>query len=232
MNQHHIQEAYLKIFCENGRLWAYDKKSKVASLKPASQCTVEDNFQSKFLEVLQNDTIESPGVKSLRKLLDGKTISATEYEMVRYWTALHTIRNKKYREIVGEKYETDFNKLIEIEKIVSEYFRYCYIYKSNDDKHFITSDNPVVEFTVGNEIARILTLSPDRLLLFSPIDDTISHNEVEFTELINSMLWANSFNQVFSNKKELPIIKYENNIKRFNLNAMFETTQFIIKNKS
>lgn len=231
MNQHSIQEAYLKKFCVNGRLWAYDKKLKAALLKPASKCTTEEDFQSEFLEILQNDIIENPGIKSLRKLLDGKTIDSTDYEIVRYWIALHIIRNKKYREIVGNNYELDFNKLLDIEKTFSNYFRYCYLCKCDKEKYFITSDNPILELTVGNEEVQILTLSPDKLILLTPIDDTVHHNEVEFTELINSMIWANAVNQVFSNRKELPISEYENNTDKLNLNAVLEKSQFKVKNK-
>ena len=109
MSQHSVQKAYLKNFCVNGKLWAYDIKTKIASSKPASQCTTEDNFQPERLEIFQNRVFESPGIKSLRKLLDSKNINETEYSQIKYWSALHLIRSKKYRDTICAKYEFDFN---------------------------------------------------------------------------------------------------------------------------
>lgn len=229
MNQHSIQEAYLKNFCINGRLWVHDKNTKSAILKPVSQCTTEEDFQSEILEKFQNDTFENHGIKILRKLIEDKTINQVEYELIRYWTALHIIRNQKFRNTPSINYQSDFEWLIDIEKKFSYYFRYCFLFSCGEGKFLITSDNPIQEFCVGEDIVRILPLSPSKLLLFSPIDDYIKHDELEITEFVNSILWANSFNYVFSNQSELPIQTFEKNIKKWNLIAVLEESKFFYK---
>lgn len=229
MDQHSIQEAYLKNFCINGRLWAYDKSNKTSKLKPASQCTTEEDFQSDILEKLQNDTIESPGIKMLRKLLEGKTINEIEFELVRYWTALHIIRNQKFRNTPSINYNNNYEQLFEVERKFSYYFQYCFAFNCNEDKFLITSDNPIQEFSVGKDVVRVFPLSPKKLLLFSPIDNYVKHDELEFTEMINSILWANSFQFVFSNQSKLPIQKYEENIKKWNMIGSLEESKFIYR---
>jgi hypothetical protein len=232
MNQHSIQEAYLKNYCVDGKLWAHDVNTKTALLKSASRCTSEEDFQSEILEKIQNDTIESPGIKSLKKLLDGKSITLKEYDLVRYWTGLHIIRNQKFRNVSNINYKSDYKKLIDIENKFSHYFPYCHKYKCDNGKYLVTSDNPILEFSVGVDIVRFLTISPEELLLFTPVNNIVHHEELEFTEMINSMLWANAYSKVFSNKKVLPYSTYEKNIKKWDMVGVYEETKFITKAKN
>jgi hypothetical protein len=232
MNQHNVQEAYLKNFCVDGRIWVYDKKVNKPISKPASQCTVEEDFQSEILEKYQNRNIESPGIKKLRKLLDGLSINENEFELIRYWTDLHIIRNQKFRNESGIDYNSYFDHLFDIENKFSLYYRYCFKYKCPNGKYLITSDNPIIEFSISGSINRILTLSPDELILFSPINDTIKHEEIEFSEFVNSMLWAHAANCIFSNQKELPVSLFEQNIKEWNLVSAMEEIKFVIENNS
>jgi len=229
MDQHNVQEAYLKNFCVDGRIWVYDKKGNKPISKPASQCTVEEDFQSEILEKYQNTNIESPGIKKLRKILDGILISEEEFELIKYWTALHIIRNHKFRNVSGVDYDSYFDQLLDIENKFSLYYCYCFKYKCPDGKYLITSDNPVLEFRNGDSINRILTLSPRELILFSPINDTIKHEKLDLTEFVNSMLWAHSENCVFSNQKDLPISSFEQNIKEWNLISVMEEMKFIVE---
>lgn len=227
MNQHHVQKAYLKNFSgKDGKVWVHEKNLKRPYLKPVSQCTIEEDFQSEFLEKYQSTIIESPGIRALRKLPNAQGITEADFESAKYWTALHCIRNKRYRSMPRVDYESNFRQLIEIEKKFSRYYSYCFKYKCDEGKYLVTSDNPILEFTIGEYCIRILTLSPSELLTFSPIDGIPTHEELEFTEFVNSMLWANSSNQVFSNQKELPILIYERNIKNWNLEPRFEDVQF------
>ena len=122
MNQHSIQEAYLKKFCVNGRLWVHDVKTKLVKLRPASQCTTEKDFQTLSLEQKQNRTIESPGIKSLRKLLTNKSIDQSDYESILLWLSLHIVRNENFRNRPIINYETDYEKLLDIEKNFSRNF--------------------------------------------------------------------------------------------------------------
>lgn len=232
MNQHSIQEAYLKLFCVNGKLWAHDINTKTALNKPASWCTSEVDFQPEFLDRIQNDMFESPGIKSLKKLLDGNTISLDEFDIVRYWSALHIIRSQKYRNNPNVNYEIDYHKMIEKEMLFSHYFKHSYICESTDGKYFITSDNPIIEIPSNDSIIRVFTISPTKLLLLTPIDEKIRSTEIEFTELVNTSLWANAYKYVFSDKKVLPLSTYDENIKKWNIVVKYEQSEYIIKNKN
>ena len=54
MNQHGIQEAYLKKFAApGGRIWVIGKLGGKPLAKPPGQCAAEENFQSEQLEFYQ-----------------------------------------------------------------------------------------------------------------------------------------------------------------------------------
>lgn len=232
MNQHSIQEAYFKNFCVKGKLWAHDIKTKATLHKPASWCTTEVDFQSEILDKIQNDTFESPGIKSIKNLLDGKTISLVEFDLIRYWTALHIIRSQKYRNEPNVNYKIDYAKMIETEMLFSHYFIHAHLCEYTDGKYFITSDNPIIEISIDNCLARVFTLSPTKLLLLAPIDKKFSSTEIEFTELINTILWINAFKYVFSDKRVLPISTYEENIKKWDITSRYELKKYKIKNEN
>lgn len=230
MNQHHIQEAYLKKFESSDRVWIYTRHSDKFDQKPASQCTSEEDFQSEYLEVFQNREIESPGIKKLRKLTTEHSLTEDELSQVLYWTALHSIRNKNFRTNSGLDYNSKFNELLETEKLFSNYYRVIFRYNCvENEEFFITSDNPIIEFTVGNCILRVLTLSPKMALLFSPIPDHPVHASISFPEMVNSMLYASCFDEIYSNTKDLQIDNYKNNMNLLNLYPVWENTEFTIK---
>jgi hypothetical protein len=229
MNQHSVQEAYLKNFCINGRLWVHDKQTRKAELKPASQCTIERDFQSEVLEQYQNRNIESPGIKKLRKITKQIPISEEDFESIKYWIALHIVRSQKFRSAPGVDYNKCFRELIDIENKFFLYYRYCFKLKCADGKYLNTCDNPVLEFQNGDSFNRILTLSPKELILFSPINNTIQSEELDLIDLVNSMSWANSKQYVFSTQKDIPVGFYEQNIEEWNLAPELEEMKFIIE---
>lgn len=229
MDQHNVQEAYLKEFCVKGRLWVHDKMTRKGISQPASKCTIEDGFQSDILERYQNEKIESPGIKALRKILNGNSIGENEFEIVRYWTALHIIRNPNFRSAPDIDYNAYFYKLIDIENKFSLNYCYCFKYKCPDGEYFITSDNPVLDLTIGEFIVRMLPLSPKEVILLSPINNIFWHEKLEMTELVNSMQWAHSHKCIFSNQKNIPISSYEQNIKDWNLVPVWEEMKFVME---
>src|ERR1035437_3366157 len=115
MNQHSVQEAYLKNFCSNGQIWEHNVETKLSVRKSAKYCTSEKDFQPELLEKIQNATIESPGIKAINKLLDGGSITQEEFDLLRQWIALHIIRNQKYRNTPLIDYNSNYEKLIDIE---------------------------------------------------------------------------------------------------------------------
>ena len=71
MNQHQIQEAYLKtVVGSDNKLLVYRKNLDMKPIKVAPlNCTVLKDFQSVEKEEFQNKAIETPGIKALRKLI-------------------------------------------------------------------------------------------------------------------------------------------------------------------
>src|ERR1700720_573800 len=98
MNQHSIQEAYLKKFAAPaGRIWVYSKRGGKPVLKPG--CAAEEGFQSEELEFCQQQVVESPGIKALRA---NGSLSDEEFEQISMWMGLHFIRTKTARQQLFE----------------------------------------------------------------------------------------------------------------------------------
>ncbi len=230
MNQHSIQKAYLKNFESNGRIWVFNKKTGNCVAKPADQCSSENDFQSEILEELQNREIESPGIKKLRGMAFDHVLTEDDITKIMYWTALHLIRNKKFRKESDSNHELDFRELYQTEKLFSGYYRNIFTHTCDDSKFFITSDSPIIEFIVGQHMLRVLVWSPTKAFLFSPIDDFPVHQEVEVTEMINSMIYSSSYEELYSNYNQLPLEKYKDNIRKWNLIPNLEKTEFTVKN--
>lgn len=229
MNQHNVQEAYLKNFETKGQIWVIEKKTGNIKRRPAGQCTAEEDFQSYELERFQNDKIESRGITKLRKIDSEESLTNEDATAILNWTALHSIRNKRFREESGIDYNDKFYELLEIEIKFTYNFRFFYTYKCQDDKFFISSDNPVLDFTIGQNYLRILPWSPSKLIVFTPIDDKPIHSNVEFTEMTNSMIFSKTYEEIYSHKKELPLNRFRKNVKRWNLEPQFEEMQFKLR---
>ena len=230
MNQHNIQKAYLKNFESNGKIWVFDKKSGNRVAKSANQCSSENDFQSEILEELQNREIESPGIKKLRSMASDHFLTEDDITKIMYWTALHLIRNKKYRKKSDLNHELDFRETFQTEKLFSSYYRNIFAHTCSDSEFFITSDNPIIEFTVGQHMLRVLVCSPTKAFLFSPIDDFPVHQELGATEMINSMMYSSSYEEIYSNHNQLPLEKYKDNIRKRNLIPNWEKTEFSVSN--
>src|SRR5438132_7326832 len=96
MNQHSVQEAYLKKFAApGGRIWVYSKEGGEPVPKPPRQCASEKDFQSPKLEFYQQQVVESPGIRCLR--VNGALFD-DEFEQMSRWMGLHIIRVRKARE--------------------------------------------------------------------------------------------------------------------------------------
>ena len=110
MNQHSIQEAYLKKFAApGGRIWVYSKEGGEPVPKPPGQCASEKDFQSAQLEFYQQQVVENSGIKSLR--VNG-ALSDDEFEHMSMWMGLHIIRTRKARQQLFESaadYERRFH---------------------------------------------------------------------------------------------------------------------------
>lgn len=218
MNQHQIQEAYLKAFVgSDNKLWAYIKSLIMQPIKVAPlNCTVLKDFQSIDKEEFQNIYIEMPGIKSICKLMkNGAEITNSEMEMIFNWIALHSIRNQKAREIYFKdkaEHENKFDKIYALENKYLQSFNICdtyTIYKK--DEFFITSDNPVFEVNFKGLLVLILTLSTTKAICLSSHGKRPIHQSMPFSESINTILNANCINEIYSNQENLPISKYESN---------------------
>ena len=147
MNQHSIQEAYLKKFsAPGGRIWVYSKRGGKPILKPPWQCAAEEDFQSEGLEFYQQQVIESPGLKAVRA--NGE-LSDEEFEEMSMWMGLHIIRTKSAREQLFQSaadYESRFHDELRKEQLFSAYYCYAYTHAVAEPNFVVTSDDPVIEF--------------------------------------------------------------------------------------
>lgn len=201
MNQHHVQEAYLKSFEDlSGRIWVYPKQGGKPLYRAAKHCAAKEDFQSEELEFLQNRLVETPGIKALRAT---GFLSEAEYNAISSWMALHVLRNPRSRfELFNSRddYDDRFKDEFEKELLFSAYYRHVFTYRP-DTSFFLTSDNPVIEFAVEGEFVRCCSISPKKIILFSPINDRPTH-QLPVEDMFNALLWANSVEYLFSHRAD------------------------------
>jgi hypothetical protein len=235
MNQHTVQNAYLKNFEDRGKIWVFNKETGGKFHKGTRMCTTECDFQDDWLEDWQNSKIERPGIEKLRKLTSGDSLKEIDTDSIIIWTSLHYIRSKSFRCNLKEKinfnYNEKFDELFE-EDIVfaNSMFPYILTYNCPPSEFLITSDNPVLEFHCGENYVRVVSWTPNKAIVFSHIDVLgITHEELSFSEMINIMLYSGCYKEIYSNKKELPLEKYKEYARKFNCSPDFYRQKFQIK---
>jgi hypothetical protein len=228
MNQHEVQEAYLKKFAApNGRIWVYSKLGGTPLAKPPSECAAAEDFQSEQLEFYQQQIVESAGIKALR--VNG-SLSDKEFQQMSMWMGLHIIRTKKAREKLFESpadYEQRFHDEFRKEKFFSAYYRYAYVHVVAEPNFVVTSDNPVVEFTCANFYIRACALSPHKLIFFSPNSGKLEH-ELPLHDFFNAMMWGSSGEHIYSHRPDLNVEQLERFVRDYNLLGATEHMLFRI----
>jgi hypothetical protein len=230
MNQHHIQEAYLKSFeDEDGKLWVYPREGGKPLHRPTKRCTAEENFQSDELESFQNRLVETPGIKALRAT---GFLSESEYDSISLWMALHILRNQKSRFDLFESredFDTRFKEEFEKELLFSGYYRFVFTYRPADESHFwLTSDNPVIEFMVGDHFVRCCAISPQKMILFSPINDRPTH-ELRMEDFFNAMVWASAVEYLFSHGADVSMKRLKELAETFEMLPVKEDIGFEVQ---
>jgi len=228
--QHHVQEAYLKPFeDETGKLWVYRKDRGKTFRRSAGQCTAEENFQSDALEFLQNRMIETPGIRALRET--GR-LSDSQYDSISMWMGLHILRNRKsLAELFRSRadWEQRCNQELQTERMFSGYYRFVFVCEFTEDgDYWLTSDNPVIELAIGEELVRCCSISPKKMILFSPIDALPTH-ELGIKELFNAMIWANAHEYLFCHRGDASIQTLQEHARKFDIFPVLETVSFELK---
>ncbi len=228
MNQHSIQEAYLKKFAhKNGRVWVYRKSGGRPAPRPTSQCAAEEDFQSAALEFYQNRVIETLGIKALR--IDG-SLSDEEFEQMSMWMALHIIRAEKAREQLFESaadYEQRFHHEFLKEQLFTAYYRHAYTHAISEPNFAVTSDDPVIEFTCEDFFIRACALSPQKLIFFSPQEGKLEH-ELPLHDFFNAMMWSSPGEQLYSHRPDLRVDDLKQFSRAYDLRGVIEDIQFEI----
>ncbi|MGO3346467.1 MAG: hypothetical protein ACTIM4_14645 [Marinomonas sp.] len=221
----------MKKFEEKGRIWSYGKVGSRPRHIPARKCTMEVDFQPEELDSIQNNNIERPAIKIICSLYQGEGINDEQALKLFAWSELHLIRNQKFRSQETVDYNKEYELLLDVENKFSSYYSYVSVYKCTEGEYFITSDNPVLEIFINEIIIRIFVISPQMLVMMSPNSD-YPITEINFTEMINSLIYANRYEYIFSHKKSLPLETFEKNAKKYNLTGKMKTQHFGIKNNS
>jgi hypothetical protein len=237
MNQHEVQEAYLESFrdTKTGKVWVYSKAAGSKTPKSTKHCAAKTDFQSAQLEKAQNDIVESPGIKALKQLQRSGGLSDAEYHLISQWTALHLIRNAKMRQVfseAGQDYETRFSGEFEMElAFTKSYFSLVSTYTSVGANFFVTSDNPIMEVKCSEHFVRLFVLSPQKLVQFSSVTGTISHEQESMEDFVNSMLWAQS-SEIFSHRGDVDTAKLQVIAEKWNAIPRLETKKILFKKDS
>jgi hypothetical protein len=226
MNQHSIQEAYLKTFAATGgRIWAYSKRGGKPVPKSPGQCAAEEDFQSERLEFYQQQVIENPGIKALRAKGE---LSDDEFEQMSIWMGLHIIRTPKAREQLFQStadYEARFHDELRIERLFSAYFRYAHTHTVVEPNFVVTSDDPVIEFTCADFMVRACALSPQKLIFFSPWQGKFEH-ELAMYDFFNAMMWGAPGDSLYSHRGDLRLEDLREFARAYDLRAAVEDVQF------
>ena len=235
MNQHSIQEAYLKLFRDSvtGKIWVYPKDGRGKFQKPTSWCTAEPDFQSELLERAQNRIVETPGIQALRRLLESDALSETEYQLVHQWTVLHIFRNLKMRVALkqsGRHYEREFSEEFEKELFFSKsYYKFVHPYTCTGSNFFVTCDHPVIEMVSSGSMARFLVVSPRKLVQFSSRDGILVHNEEKFEDFVNSMMWNVAIAHVFSHSGDVDTGRFKVIADKWGAEAVLSTDRVAMR---
>src|SRR5438874_6576724 len=146
MDQHNYQRAQLKLF-ENTRfheIWVCPKDGTQPFRRPASECSVERDFQTTALEDFQ-EKIESAASRAFRT---NGPWSQRQHEAITAWLALHALRNPKTRRKIfrsRDEWNMRFMEEYEKERVFSGYFNCVRQMQCAKNQFLITSDFPVVE---------------------------------------------------------------------------------------
>lgn len=231
MNQHSVQEAYLKTFAAaSGRIWVYSKRAGRGrpKAKPAGQCAAEEDFQPKHLEDYQQQVIESAGIKALRR--DG-CLSDDEAEQIGMWMALHLIRTQKAREQLFESpadYERRFHQELWKEQQFAAYYPWAYTYSVAEPDFVITSDDPVVEFWCECFLIRACALNPQKIIFFMPRPQPFGH-ELPMHDFFNAMMWASPGDRLYSHRADLRIEQLAEFAREYHMQPKIEDMQFVVR---
>ena len=232
MNQHSIQEAYLKKFAApGGRIWVYSKRGGKPVLKSPAQCAAQEDFQSEALEFYQQQVIESPGIKALRA--NGE-LSDEEFEQMSMWMGLHIIRTKSAREQLFQSaadYESGFHDELRKEQLFSGYYRYAYTHAVAEPNFVVTSDDPVIEFSCEHFFIRACAVTPQKLIFFSPLPGKFEH-ELPMHDFFNAMMWGSPGDCLYSHRADLRVDDLREFARAYDLRAVIEDVQFEVAGDS
>ena len=109
------------------------------------------------------------------------------------WMALHIIRTQKAREELFESavdYEQRFHGELRKEQLFAAYYRYAYTHAISEPNFVVTSDDPVIEFSVSrifNPCVRVVAAEADFLL--ARREGKFEH-ELPMHDFFNAMMWG------------------------------------------
>ena len=235
MNQHSVQEAYFKSFRNSdGKVWVYPKEGSGRFQKPTSWCTAENDFQSEALEKAQANIVESPGIRALRSALKPSGLSELEYNLLLQWSALHILRNQRMRSALkdaGKDYEWEFRGEFEMELLFSKgYYTHAKVYTCSGSSFFVTSDDPIVEFSCYDHYVRFFVISPQKLIQLSSRDGMFSHEQECFEDFVNSMILSKAFKHIYSHRDNVDVTRYKSIADKWDMIPRLETQKVLIKN--
>jgi hypothetical protein len=234
MDQHNYQEARLKLFKDRrfNEIWVYPKEGSQPFHRPASECSVENDFQTTALENFQ-EKIESNASRAFR--VNGPW-SQRQHEDITAWLALHVLRNPKTRKAVfGSRAEwnTRFMEEYEKELVFSGYFNCVRHMQCPKNRFLITSDFPVVELWADlpggkKHLVRCFAKSPEILVLLLGDGMPEPTFPIAVEDYFNAMVWAVADKCVYSHRNDVPLAKLKEIAQTFDMSPIEETIGFYV----
>jgi hypothetical protein len=232
MDQHHYQKARLKAFEDKrlNKVWVCPKDGSTPYPRPASQCSIEEDFQTAALENFQKK-IESDASRAFRS--DGPW-SQKQHDHITAWLALHILRNPKTRAAIfgsREEWNSRFIEEFEKELVFSGYFNCVRHMPCSSNRFLVTSDYPVVELWADlpngkKDIVRCFAKSPDILVLLWGNGMPEPTFPIPVEDYFNAMMWAIADRVVYSHRNNVPIADLTEIARIFEMSPIEETVGF------
>jgi len=207
MNQHHLQQSWLKQFRSRaGALEVVDIETLVSHLRPFSEIACSIDFQSEAHEEADG-RIESPAIKILHGLKKGRNpVGNTDRDVLDRWVALHLTRSTRSREFLQSSavtYDLVRAPFLNEDLALVKSFPEIWLHQVQpDDEPLVLSDNPILQ--IADQVI-VFPFSPRVLVMFVRNDPRlITIDWRSLPQVINEASFLNATKEVYGNPDTKP----------------------------
>jgi len=202
MNQHKIQESWLKQFQSRARkVEVIDVQTLDSKLRKPKEIASTDDFQSREHEI-EDARIETDAIRFLHRLKKGfHELDDTHRDILDKWTALHISRSPRSLQDIDNspvKYDQARSAFLREDLSLVKSFSSIWIYRLNQhDEPLILSDTTMLQL---DENALIFPFTPHLVVMFTHLDPRgLKIEGRSLSQFINEMSFRSAFKEVYSN---------------------------------